>query len=700
MSGNLRKRFFRRNVRNMSRNGKQGTIEVLAPVGGSEQLKAAVYCGADAVYFGLKQFNARRNADNFFDEDLSGTVRFCHAHGVAVHITLNTLILDRELAEMRDAADTACGSGADAVITQDLAVAEYIRTFWPSVQVHASTQMAVHNAEGAHVLSDAGYHRIVLARELTLPEIASVAEKTEADCEVFIHGAHCMSVSGNCYMSAMIGGRSGNRGLCAQPCRLAWEKDGREYVLSLKDMSYIGRIRDLEKTGVRSVKIEGRMKRAEYVAAAVTACREAIEGRAPDMDSLRAVFSRSGFTDGFLTGKRTLDMFGIRTKEDVTAAKDVLAGLAQLYRKDPQRIAVDMHFTAEAGKRSVLTVTDGTNTSVSEGDVPEEARTQPLTAESASRNLFKTGGTPYTVRGFEAEIGPDISIPPGQMNAMRRDALEKLTDLRCGTLPQKQPYAPAEHAPYVPGKKVFRLRFERAGQVFDGGEDTQTVLPLRLLEEHPEFLGRFGERLIAELPALIWEGDGPAIRERLLKLRENGLRHVLSGNICAPELVRGTGLILHGGAELNVLNTEALERYARYGFSDLTLSFELPHRDMGAIRSDVRRGFIGYGHLPLMKFRNCPGKGRNGCGDCTGNTVLTDRMREKYPLLCRERKFSELLNCVPVYTADRRMPDTDFETLYFTVEPEEQCRHVYALYRNGAAPDFRRTGGLYFRELL
>ena len=695
----MRKRFFRRTLRNMNRNGKQ-TIEILAPVGGSEQLKAAVYCGADAVYFGLKQFNARRNADNFFDEDLSETIRFCHERDVKVHITLNTLILDRELPQMREAADIACSSGADAVIAQDLAVAEYIRACWPSVQVHASTQMAVHNAEGARLLSDAGYHRIVLARELTLEEIASITERTGADCEVFVHGAHCMSVSGNCYMSAMIGGRSGNRGLCAQPCRLNWEKDGREYVLSLKDLSYIRRLRDLENAGVCSVKIEGRMKRAEYVAAAVTACREAIGGGTPDMDSLRAVFSRSGFTDGFLTGKRTADMFGIRTKEDVTAAKEVLSSLEQLYRKDPQRIRVDMHFYAESGKPSVLTVTDGINTSVSEGEIPEPARTQPLTAESAARNLLKTGGTPYSVHGFDAEIGPDISIPPGQINAMRREALDALTGLRCRELPQKRQSPVREHEAYVPGIKKIRLRFENGEQVFDGGEDTEVILPVRLLEQDPGLIGRFGERLIAELPALVWEGDGEKLRDRLAKLHADGLRHVLSGNICAPELVRGTGLILHGGPELNILNTEALERYAQYGFSDLTLSFELPHRDMGAVGSKIRRGFVGYGYLPLMKFRNCPGKGRNGCGGCTGKTFLTDRMRERYPLLCRDRKFSELLNCVPVYVADRRMPDTDFETLYFTVEPKEQCRHVLELYRKGETPDFKRTGGLYFRELL
>lgn len=695
----MRKRFFRRTLRNMNRNGKQ-TIEILAPVGGSEQLKAAVYCGADAVYFGLKQFNARRNADNFFDKDLSETIRFCHERDVKVHITLNTLILDRELPQMREAADIACSSGADAVIAQDLAVAEYIRACWPSVQVHASTQMAVHNAEGARLLSDAGYHRIVLARELTLEEIASITERTGADCEVFVHGAHCMSVSGNCYMSAMIGGRSGNRGLCAQPCRLNWEKDGREYVLSLKDLSYVRRIRDLENAGVCSVKIEGRMKRAEYVAAAVTACREAIEGGTPDMDSLRAVFSRSGFTDGFLTGKRTADMFGIRTKEDVTAAKEVLAGLEQLYRGDPQRIRVDMHFYAEAGKPSVLTVTDGVNTSVSEGEVPEQARTQPLTVESAARNLLKTGGTPYSVRGFDAEIGPGISIPPGQINAMRREALDALTGLRCGELPQKRQSPVREHEAYVPGRKIFRLRFENGEQVFDGGDDTEVILPVRMLEQNPGLIGRFGKRLIAELPALVWEGDGEKLRDRLAKLHADGLRHVLSGNICAPELVRGTGLILHGGPELNILNTEALERYAQYGFSDLTLSFELPHRDMRVVGSKIRRGFVGYGYLPLMKFRNCPGKGRNGCGGCTGKTFLTDRMRERYPLLCRDRKFSELLNCVPVYVADRRMPDTDFETLYFTVESKEQCRHVLELYREGKTPDFKRTGGLYFRELL
>ncbi|MBR0482230.1 MAG: U32 family peptidase, partial [Firmicutes bacterium] len=323
----------------------------MAPVGGEEQLKAALRCGADAVYFGLQNFNARRNADNFNGENLKETVRLCHEHSCRVYITVNTLVFDDELEEVYKAVDTAAEAGADALIIQDFAVAAYAKEHHPKLKRFASTQMAVHNSEGVKALVKWGFDRVVLARELSLKEIRDVIKETGVEAEVFVHGAHCMSLSGNCYLSSMIGGRSGNRGLCAQPCRLDCSINGRDHALSLKDMSYMDHIRELAEAGVASLKIEGRMKRTEYVAAAVTACRNAREGKPYDLESLRSVFSRSGFTDGYLRGKRTLDMFGYRTKEDVVAADGVLKSLSRLYEKEPQTVPLDMYLSVKRDER-------------------------------------------------------------------------------------------------------------------------------------------------------------------------------------------------------------------------------------------------------------------------------------------------------------------------------------------------------------
>ncbi len=416
----------------MRQRGQDNWPEILAPVGGAEQLTAAVRCGADAVYFGLQGFNARRNAENFGGDDLKDRIDHCHERNVKVYITINTLVFDKELDRVKETVDTACRAGADALIVQDLAVAAYCRRAWPGTRLFTSTQMALHNAEGIRLMQDFGFSRFVVARELSLQEIKALYEETGVELEVFVHGAHCMSVSGNCYLSAMIGGRSGNRGLCAQPCRLECSVNGREYALSLKDLSYVERIPELAAAGAKSLKIEGRMKRAEYVAAAVTACRAAREGKKPDMETLRAVFSRSGFTDGYLTGRRDLSMYGTRTKEDVTAAAGVLKDLARLYEKEPQTIPVDMMLLLQPDQPAQLTVSDGEHTAVAAGEAPQAARTQALTADFAREALGKTGGTPYYLKDFTLFAEEGLTLPRGQLNELRRRRLEALRQLRIG----------------------------------------------------------------------------------------------------------------------------------------------------------------------------------------------------------------------------------------------------------------------------
>ena len=680
--------------------------EIMAPVGGEEQLKAAVRLGADAVYFGMQKFNARRNADNFAGEGLADTIKYCHSHGVKVYLTVNTLVMDDEIDALHDAVDTAAMAGADAIIVQDLAVARYAHEVWPQLPLHASTQMAVCNVNGVKELLDYGFTRVVVARELSLTEIRKIIDETDAEIEVFVHGAHCMSVSGNCYLSAMIGGRSGNRGLCAQPCRLDWELDGKDHALSLKDLSYIKHLKKLCDAGVSAVKIEGRMKRAEYVAAAVTACRDAMEGRKPDLETLQAVFSRSGFTDGYLTAKRGPEMFGYRTKEDVVAAKDVLDNLAKLYEKEPQTVSVDMLLYAQEGEPSQLTVSDYNGNIITvTGNEPQKAINRPITEDYARRSLEKTGGTMYKLERLDCALADGIMLPASALNEMRRNALDQLTEFRTNTpVYQKQDRRavplPYSEGPASYGLPTYRYRFENATQIFDDIEDDAVViLPIEEIEGNPTLLERFGANLAAEMPSVVYPASEEPLAKRLAALKKQGLTKAVAGNISTIRIARNAGLEVLGGMCLNILNSVSLEEYRKLGLTDAMVSFELSFARVRKLTSAIPFGLVCYGYLPLMKLRSCPKRGSNGCAGCTGLNYLTDRMGERFPLICRRKEYSELLNCVPIYVGDKSIPRCAYKLLYFTIETPAECRRIAAMFKSGQTPDFRRTGGLYFRDI-
>ena len=344
---------------------------------------------------GLRGFNARAGAENFDENTLPQTVGWCHARGVRVYVTLNTLVTDRELPQWLHSLDAVAAAGVDGVLVQDLGLAKIIRQRYPTLPLHASTQMTILNLAGARLLEEMGFAQVVLARELSKEEIAAICAGTSMRCEVFVHGALCMSVSGQCYLSSVLGERSGNRGRCAQPCRLDFKSHGRGYALSLKDLTLTDRLRELEALGVASFKIEGRLQRPEYVAAAVTACRQSLAGEVPDLETLRSVFSRSGFTDGYYTARRDLTMFGTRTREDAAAAAEVLGKLSALTRNEVGRLPVDMVLTMAPGEPATLAVTDGTHRVEVAGEVPQTALTRPTDEELARRALEKCGGTPF-----------------------------------------------------------------------------------------------------------------------------------------------------------------------------------------------------------------------------------------------------------------------------------------------------------------
>lgn len=674
--------------------------EILAPAGGQQQLLAAVRCGADAVYLGAGSFNARRNAENFGEGSLADAVSYCHARGVAVHVTVNTLIMDDELDALEETAAEIAASGADAVITQDLAVMRLFRDRCPSIQRHASTQMSIHNLDGALLMADLGFDRVVLARELSLREIEKITARCGIETEIFVHGALCMSISGGCYLSSMLGGRSGNRGLCAQPCRLDFRCGNKDHALSLKDMSLLEHMAEIKAAGVASLKIEGRMKRPEYVAAAVTACRQAVDGEKYDADSLRSVFSRSGFTDGYLTGKRTADMFGYRRHEDVTAAEGVLGQLAGLYRAERKSIPVDMRLELTQD-RSLLTARSESFAVTVTGEIPQKALNRPTDELSARRNLEKTGGTPFSLEKLEFESAGNLMLPAAALNSLRREALEKLLEKQAAPTPHEfLPDKPVrgEKRAAAPFPQLWG-RFEKYDQIGSVEGLSRVILPVEEIAANPHSLRRFAGMLVGEVPPLLFESDAAGITQLCSDLYENGLREIYTDNAYGIHLGNELGFLVRGGHGLNILNSRAVEEYENLGLISLTVSFEAPMKNIAALGGSAPLGLLAYGRLPLMRFRACPARGKAGCGDCRGRPVLTDRKGVDFTLLCHDRKFGSLLNSVPLDIADRSIAPVDFMTLYFTTETPEETETVIRRFREKLPSSAPRTGGLYYRRI-
>lgn len=674
--------------------------EILAPAGGPEQLQAAVRSGADAVYLGTSTLNARRNAKNFNSEELLDAVRYCHAYGVKVYVTLNTLVADTELKEVENGLQTIANCGVDAVIVQDLAVADLVKKCCPTLPLHASTQMSIHNTAGAKQLEELGFRRIVTARELTLEEIRMIADSVSCEIEAFVHGAHCMSVSGMCYYSAMLGSRSGNRGLCAQPCRLDFvNPHGRHFALSLKDMSLLAHLQDMEKAGVASFKIEGRMKRPEYVAAAVTACRAAANGEPYDLETLKNVFSRSGFTDGYLTGKRDVSMFGFRTKDDVTAMPTVFGQLANLYRAERQNIAVTGRFEMKNGLPCQLTLSDETHTVTATGDMPQTAINRPLDKESAFRSLAKLGGTPFYMTDLACELDEGLMLPASSLNAVRREAAQLLYDKRSEPVPHA--FTPHEKEEkeilQKPAKPILRLHFTNEEQVFHIPDGAQIVLPMDVIDRNPGLIDRFGEKLFVQIPTVVWPADEEKTKAVLSRLAQNGIADAVCDNIGAVRMCEELGFTAHGGTGLNIFNSESLSQYAKIGLADACLSFECHDNQLYDMKNEIPVGILVYGRLPLMRLRACPMKGENGCAGCDGKQVLTDRKGIEFPVLCEQKKLSILYNSVPQYLGDQMLPQTDFVSLVFTTETKEECRTATKSFMNEEYPPFKRTTGLYKR---
>ena len=662
--------------------------ELLAPVGSEDALLAAVRCGADAVYLGAGRFHARQHAAAFDDETLARLVAYCHARGVAVHMTLNTLVFEDEFDAALADAKRAADLGIDALIVQDRGLARAIKRSAPAMVLHASTQLSCHTPEGVKQLRDEGFSRVVLAREMSREEIAACCG-LGCEIETFVHGALCMSVSGQCLISAFLGGRSGNRGTCAQPCRLPFSLNGKprdtDRALSLKDLSLCDRAAQLGALGVASLKIEGRMKRPEYVAAAVTACRRAIDGLPRDeqlMRDLQDVFSRNGFTDGYYTARRTIDMFGSRTKEDVTAAPKAQKRLAQLYLKERAAVPLDLTLTMRRDTPLSLTASDADGHTVRA--VGEMTRDNPSPVDTARLEaaLSKCGGTPFYVKTVTVDRDTQADAPLSAVNALRREVTEQLLALRARR--DAIPFEAAKEAPCNatrPARAAIVVRLSSAAQ-FSPSLAAHCRLVTLPLDTAPEALRRIAAQCdtAVEIPRGLFSKEETAYRA-LCTAKECGVKAAVCHNVGALPLARRAGLPAVGGWALYTANLETCFAHRDAGLVAATASVELTSRQAAfATQSPIPVGAFVYGRVPLMLLRNCPQKAQKGCAACGQHSTLTDRKGVSFPLTCTYG-CSEVLNSVPLYIADKLRPDAfAFHTLYMTDEtPDDVLRITRAV---------------------
>ena len=691
-------------------------LELLAPAGSPEAVTAAVQAGADAVYLGFGAFNARRNAKNFTLEELTQAVSYCHVRGVKVYLTLNTLVTDRELPAAAETVAQAAQAGVDAVLIQDLGVLRMLRQTVPGLAVHGSTQLTVHSLEGARRCAGLGMTRVVLARELSREAIEYICLHAPIEIEIFAHGALCMCYSGQCFFSSVIGGRSGNRGLCAQPCRLAygWGKKANGHPLSLKDLSLAGHLQELRKLGVKCLKLEGRMKRPEYVAVVTGIYARALhENREPtpeELEQLEAAFSRQGFTDGYYLNQKGPEMFGVRQEGEEPRALFAQTR-SQYLSGERQRVGVTFYALVRPGEPLQVGVRDGEGrTATAAGPVPEPARTRPLDREAVEKQLSRTGGTPYRCENVRALVEPGLSAPPAALNALRREVLEDLTRQRGAPAPVElmefQPGVRYENRREPPALTFSLLRAEQLTPELCALGPALVYLPAAEAAAHPqtvELALSQGCRVGAVLPRVCWDRERKALERDLEALRALGVTDALVGALDLMDAAQAAGLTLRGDFGLHVFNAQALKELKRLGFASATASFELKLAQIRDLSKCLDLEVIVYGRLPLMITENCIVKNGFGRCACRESPMLTDRKGERFPVVPAPGCRSEILNAKTLFLADKpeyRRAGAWAARLLFTTEDPQTCvRAAERCLGRGSWAPRDLTRGLYYRDV-
>lgn len=690
-------------------------IELLSPAGSPEGVIAAVQNGADAVYMGMGAFNARRGAKNFTDEEFVKAVRYCHVRGCKVYVTLNTLVNDREMRDAVAAAKLASDAGADALIVQDLGMSYAIRCALPDIPLHASTQMSLHNLAGVEAAAEMGITRAVLARELSFEQIRFITKNASIETEVFVHGALCFCHSGQCYMSALIGRRSGNRGLCAQPCRLQYSLGGRmdDHPLSLKDNCLVDQIRRLEEAGVASLKIEGRMKRPEYTGIVTGIYAKAIrEQRNPDkeeMELLEKTFSRQGFTQGYFIGDK-LDMFGVRSEPDKDADKIFATARKQYAEGEMRRVPVHFYTVLEKGEHiKAIAFDDDGHKAIATGPVPERAKRQGLTEQYLTEQMFKTGGTPYNCIENKAKAEPGLYLPASEINELRRKLIAQLSAER-EKAPERRTLripAPPVNVPAISDPaRIYQVRTaEQLTPELAELKPDYIYFPAMELAENFEPLRPFidnGARPVAVMPRVITDDQSREVYAALEKLFDYGVNEALTGNLGHVFIARQAGMKVRGDFGLNAFNSYTLRVLQDAGFISATASFELRLAQIKAMAKPVDTELIIYGRLPLMVSDQCIIRQSAGRCNCQTPGQLSDRMGSVFPVVKEFGCRNVIYNAHKLYLADKR------DDLYalglwglrmlFTTESPRECVEVAKGYLG--LTDYKPnvlTRGLYYR---
>ena len=708
--------------------------ELLAPAGTREALDAAIHAGADAVYFGGSRFNARMSADNFDDRAMEDAIRTCAFWGVKSNITLNTLPTERELPDVLRYAEKLAVWGADAIICADLGTAALIHRYFPSVELHASTQCAGHNADAARFFAALGFSRMVAARELSFADLSTICRESPIETELFIHGAMCVSQSGGCLFSSLVGGRSGNRGACAQPCRLPYRMEtdkpsspgkkrtaprdeAEDFPLSLRDNCLASHIPQLLQLGAASLKIEGRMKSPAYVTGVVRIYRRLLdEGRAATKEELRALsdlFSRGGgFTDNYFRGTTGRVMRGIRTEADkaaTTAAEREISSGRPIVR----RIPCDMTFVCRENEPTELTLSANGERVTVQGTVPETAVSRAVTAEELQKNLTKLGSTPFAAGNVQISLDGGLMLPMSAVNALRRDAAEALESRLRGKTVPAVPHPDALYASLNAKKDgAFRgtsaypkqASFLFADRIPALARTVYDIiyLPLHTFAADPSAALDRGVSGVV-LPPVIFDSEWNAVDAMMAKASDAGIRHALVCNVGHIEHAKKHGFFLHGDQRLNIWTAESADVYADSALTDILLSPELTPPQMRDLASVLPHGIITYGRLPMMTLQRCIIREHigdapavsdrdNPCRYCDSHpiSVMRDRKNMCFAITRTYPHRNIIHNASPLYMADKQEDISRIAPAFihhiFTTETAAQAEAVIRAYET---PGFR-----------
>lgn len=693
-------------------------FELLAPAGSLEILKGVIESGADAVYVGGSMFGARAYANNFTEEELLEAIDFAHLRGVKVYLTVNTLIKNSEFSKLYDYLLPYYKRGLDAVIVQDIGVVKAIHEYFPSMEIHTSTQMTVTGADGVRFLSQFGVTRVVMAREVSLAEMKRIHEETGMELEAFVHGALCYSYSGQCLFSSILGGRSGNRGRCAQPCRLPYTVEGKkdEYILSLKDMCGIKALDKLHDAGVYSLKIEGRMKQLEYACGVVKYYRSYIDSMKPvtdaDYDRIKALGNRCGFTDRYYFDHNGSDM--------VTYVKPNFVSNAAEPSLEKRKLSIEGELVLREGEPGSLTVKRGDVTYKASIEPVSAALKAPLDKKAAIDRINKTGDTAFEFSHIKAQIGENVFVPNGALNKLRRDAISGLCDKllkkyyrndaryadmsRLTALPEHVVKSDAAHDEAINGYTTICSCMTRAQldtligyECFDvfyldfDMYDRKTLI--QQFADDVKSLTKRNKKVYFMLPT-IFRADSSdyfvSIAKELDKVSFEGFVVKNYEELYLTEnLFTGKKVILDHN--MYTFNDVSKSAFFEHGVSGDTVPLELNSREI-MHRNNIGSQVIVYGYYPLMTTANCVHKNTKGCDKKQKLIYLKDRYNKSFAVCnnCKEC-YNTIYNSLPTMLTKNisKLKEAGIRSFRysFTIETPKQIKAVMddkvAEYTNG-----------------